>query len=347
MNQSHQRLLICITHFNDLLALEACLESVVTHNPPSDRVSVLIVDDHSDRYIYQTIHARVKHLPSITLICTNVTFGPSATRNCGINFAIENKFSHITFIDCDDLMTGTINTEDIASHDITFFNFATRSASKPTDACATSLFDTKSFDLKRELLVYLNQPNKAPHLTRCWSKVYSTKLLLEWNIRFDERMKTFEDVKFLLTCLSKSYNVKTIDSQFYLHQSRGEPSGATFGELDNFNSLFSFLALRHKLKRLIEINHIKDVNLHHYFACYYSISLVRLATKISSRHLLFAYVDFIRRRVRSPFFRRCFREFHPELAGLSDRLFLIERIFVQDYLSVSMQFIYWSKVRYG
>jgi glycosyltransferase involved in cell wall biosynthesis len=326
------RLLVVIPHRNSSRTLTRCLSSIDVYISPTIRSETVLIDDCSD----EEHVAFIRDLSSrflFSFLTSDVWAGVSHARNIGIDYAASKGFEYVMFVDADDHLISSIKLSMFLGNELTFFH------SCETRDCYSEHQDFSSHILKNNinqyyemsllLEEYSRRPNRVPTLTTCWAKIYSTAIIEKHKLKFNEKMHTFEDVDFLFSYLIYASKIEFQDLNIYAHTNSLGRLSATFGQINQSHSLFSFLQASRTLRKLIRRRHSNTrLMFGHYLACYYSIAFVRLAHRcktVTDRLLLY---QFITRRINSGFVRRCFAEYDPKLAGVrgSIRLLVLFRL---------------------
>jgi len=282
----------------------------------------LIIDDYSNEdelnlLKCSSLFANLSKEKIIYFLINNINRGPAFCRNKCIEFAIEKKISYITFIDADDYLKNNIEKSCLVSRDIVFYDSAEiLDHDKSIESNESRILKHNKFifeSLQKEILNYAIRPNQTNSLTSCWSKIYNTNILDNNNIRFNERMRTFEDVDFLIRYLNfiESYQIVSVTS--YFHTNNLNYNTATFGLNNNFNSLFGYLQVSRTLSCYFKNRDIY-FNQYHFIICYFSITLIRIATKIRNIKQLKILHKFLKKRINSRFIRKAITQYDAKLA---------------------------------
>lgn len=345
----HGRLLVVVPCFQDE-KIEGCLDSVRRHTN-STQTSILVIDDCSSA-IYSNFLNDLSTSGRFTLVRNCENRGPAFCRNVGILYAIKNGFDYITFVDSDDQLIADLADIDYKSNHITFFNSIELAEaaykkihSELLAGPECTLNDCDYGDIPQALAAYLLKPNRVPTFTTCWAKVFSVKLIAnaESPLLFDERMRTFEDVDFVIRFCLHARSVSFNRLCTYAHTRYPLGKGATFGT--DFNSLFSFLKVARSVRHLItNMQLTSTVSIHHFVAAYYSISIIRCAIKVDGLRSFIKFSQFIRRRVRSPFVQTVFANYSPAKAGGKELFKSLIRLRLSLILSICA--VFWAYRRY-
>ena len=177
--KTSSKLLIVVSHFNDYINLRRCIGSF--EKLDKSFIGIIVVDDCSDEEYYSKIQNHC-NLNSIKLIRNVINSGVSSVRNIGINFALENNYSHITFIDCDDHLIDIIDHNDYSHSDVTIYDSVeTKSKYKiyhEYKSHVIKLNINNNISIEEILIKYAIAPNKVPTLTSCWAKIYDLNIIL-------------------------------------------------------------------------------------------------------------------------------------------------------------------------
>jgi glycosyltransferase involved in cell wall biosynthesis len=314
-------LLYSIPHYNSAKKLLRCLESIIKYKENDSLI--LIIDDYSNEdevYLLKcsSLFVNLSKDKIIYFLTNDINQGPAFCRNKCIEFAIEKKISYISFIDADDYLINSIEKSCLVNRNIVFYDSAEiLDHDKSIELNEARILKHNKFifeSLQKEILNYAIRPNQTNSLTSCWSKIYNTYILNNNNIRFNERMRTFEDVDFLIRYLNfvESYQIVSITS--YFHTNNLNYKSATFGFNDNFNTLFGYLQVSRSLSWYFKKRGIY-YNKYHFIICYFSITLIRIATKIRNlKQLKFLY-KFIKKRINTIFIGKAITQYDAKLAN--------------------------------
>lgn len=302
-------ILFAIPHHNDSKKLWRCVDSIKKHTRAE---GIIIIDDNSSDEEYELIKNISDNNERITINRNNENRGPAYCRNLCIEYGIKNNFEYISFVDADDYLVGRIESCNLDNEDIVFYDSAEILEHKDTDDFSIlKILKHNKFKykiLQEEMANYALRPNQFNSLTSCWSKIFKLKNLKINNIRFNEKMRTFEDVDFLIRYLSIVKNYKIYPTVAYHHTNNLNYHSATFGLNDNFNSLFGYL----QVSRNVSIYFRKknyNFNKFHFISCYFSITLIRIAFKIKNfRDFLFFY-KFLKKRINSKIIQKAFNQY--------------------------------------
>ena len=80
--------------------------------------------------------------------------------------------------------------------------------------------------------------------------------------------------------------------------------------------MFSFLQAARSLEKLfVKYNCLSCFNKHHFLACYYSITLIRISNNRNSFSDKLELYYFIKHRLEKKYIKNCFYKYDPVLAG--------------------------------
>ena len=338
-------LLYSIPHYNSAKKLLRCLESIIKYKENDSLI--LIIDDYSyedevNLLECSSLFVNLSKEKIIYFLKNNINKGPAFCRNRCIEFAIERKISYITFIDADDYLANNIEKTCLVNSDVVFYNSA---EILDHDNLIVIIKHNKFIfeSLQKEILNYSIRPNQTNSLTSCWSKIYNTNILNNKNIRFNERMRTFEDVDFLIRYLNfvEDYHIVSVTS--YFHTNNLKYNTATFGLNNNFNSLFGYLQVSRALSLYFKKRDIY-FNRYHFIICYFSITLIRMATKIRNTKQLIIFYKFLKKRINTRFISNAITLYDVKLANGRPFIKLLIRFKLAFLLSIYVIII--SRNRY-
>lgn len=166
---------------------------------------LILIDDGSTDNTYEICQNFAKKDSQIKLLCQQ-NAGPSAARNKGIKVS---QGEWIWFVDADDWIEKNAiekiknEIEEFRdSIDVFSFDYIKHNKNKSETICNSQY---GLFEQNRYVEFVINQLN---HFGLVWSNIYSTKLLKENNIAFDEELSLSEDVDFSIhvsMCVNKIY----------------------------------------------------------------------------------------------------------------------------------------------
>jgi hypothetical protein len=310
--------LVIIPHFNDSERLLRALQSI-NHYLISNDYKVIVIDDCSKVFHLDTIKKYIYDY-EIVLIENDVNNGPAYCRNVGLNWAIDNYFSHVMFVDSDDHLCDFLEISEYLLHEITIFNhYESREGYSYyfdyNNHIIKVIDNFKGFiSVSDSIKRYALQPNKVPMLGTCWAKIFAINSIIEKKY-FNVKMRTFEDVEFLISLLSSVERVKIVNKSIYVHTNSAPGLSATFGGTQDFNKMFSFLIVSRALSRYFKLKLPGEFfNIRHFNACYYSISLIRIALRVKNLSQFLNLYSFIRKRMQSMVFYKAFSDYNVDVA---------------------------------
>lgn len=166
---------------------------------------IIFVDDKSNDDTVRTIKDLMEENNKIKLIAKTVRRGVSNSRNLGIN-AASGKY--IMFCDGDDELLGSLSGIKLNSDIISFSQYANSVHDKKENLIS----DMFGFDNTRESYSGFNGG--------CCSKLFLRKMLVNNNIKFNERLTDSEDVLFNVEAILKSNTIDNISQGIYQYNLR-------------------------------------------------------------------------------------------------------------------------------
>ena len=166
-------------------------------------IEVVVVDNGSTDQTCAAVHALSREDERIRFVESGPT-GVSHARNVGIDTA-QGKY--IAFCDADDLMEAdAIATllKHAAYADVVAGGMSFDSVNVNRKIVSSSLKQVgEPVNIRgkclQDVFEYLWKSN---YLQSCWSKLYSLEFIRNNDIRFDEKLSSYEDLVFVLDCLS-------------------------------------------------------------------------------------------------------------------------------------------------
>ncbi|MBT8542175.1 glycosyltransferase family 2 protein [Polynucleobacter paneuropaeus] len=342
------KLLFIVPHYNNAKKLKRCVESILQNTSNEYDFKILIIDDFSRAEIRNSLKY-FEEIKNTLVIYLSENKGVSTARNSGLNYAIRNQFTHLTFVDCDDHLINKIQVLDFNEPDLTIYeSIETNDLYELHNQYNNFIIKINTndiYDWREILLQYSIRPNSVRVISSCWGKIYSLEPIIKNKLFFNTKMNTFEDVHFLLRFLLVSRKVCFQKVLLYVHTNNNSYTSETFGGNRSPNALFSFLMLPNILKKLFNKFDITEVfNRHHFLACYYSIGFIRSAINRNNISGIIGLYTFIRRRLQSTLVRKCFFGYNSEVAG--GRLGLKVMILLNMPLALTISLIYIARKRY-
>lgn len=302
-----------VPHFNDSERLLRALQSI-NHYLINNDFKIIVIDDCSKDFHLDIIKKYIYiHNDEIVLIENITNKGTAYCRNIGLNWAINNYFSHVMFVDSDDHLCDFLEISEYLGSEITIFNhYESNEGYTQHTEYRKHIFkkidNNKEFiSIPNSIIRYAIKPNKVPMLGACWAKIFAINSIVEINKFFNVEMRTFEDVEFLISLLSSVEHVKIIDKSIYVHINGIPGMSATFGSAHDSNKMFSFLIVSRAMSKYFKLKLPGEYfNIRHFNACYYSISLVRVALRAKNLSGIYSFYSFVRKRMQSTLFKKAF-----------------------------------------
>jgi glycosyltransferase involved in cell wall biosynthesis len=233
--------------------------------------------------------------------------GVSEARNVGINYCRDTDF--IIFLDSDDQLSreapnilNKLEESDVVLFDFTVVeNGVSKCISHNVSNDASGIITHD--ELMRYLKEYLIVPNKKYLWCPVWGKVFKTSIIVNNAIRFNAKMKLFEDADFNFKFLKYATKIRYIKNNFYIHYF---PSGkklfntATMGEHATIEDKFSFIRALMSLRSFMKMSETREMLnplVYHCIGVYCIITLIRVSLRMNSiRSFIHTY-----RRIRRIF----------------------------------------------
>ncbi|MBT4162865.1 MAG: glycosyltransferase family 2 protein [Gammaproteobacteria bacterium] len=218
---------IIIPVFNADHYLEACLNSVLSQD--FKNIEIIAIDDGSTDESQKILTDVASRDPRL-IVLQQENAGPSVARNRGLDQA---KGDYIFFLDADDTLApgslANLNAES-SDADLIIGRFQkldldgnTISGFEPCSAGQKSTDDLVS--LAR---AYLVAPNRHLTFAYAWGRLFKATLIKANHLRFDESMRSYEDVKFNFEFLGHCRSVYVSDTPTYRFLVRTDHSSLTF-----------------------------------------------------------------------------------------------------------------------
>lgn len=317
--KNQNKCLIILPCYNASRKIIRALRSILFVNLSYELV---IVDDCStDNTIEILRNPEIRPLYT-KLIALKKNKGVSAARNTGLEWGKSRNFQYILFLDADDhFIKADINQHlDGKSEFYVFESYETidcYSDMESFDKFISKKNSIPSQNIDQICLEYAITPNKVSVFTSCWAKVFDAQLIYKENLKFNEKMKTFEDVDFNFRYLRKCGGVKLIKAACYAHTNpKNRSQTGSFAYENEMADLFGFFwavrSFRHFIKtRMPNV----ALNFHGLFSAYYSISLMRAGRKVNSWVSFCDFYKFNKKRIRKTYVQKAIRNYNVEQAG--------------------------------
>ena len=172
-----------------------------------------INDGSTDRSleIVQYWSSRCKAIKTINI---ENNLGVSNARNTGLSLATKD---FVFFIDSDDLLGPSFFNDIDISCDIAIGGHTIVNGLETLngfDFGMRGILDRS--ETENLIRRYLSEPKGNSIITHCWGKLYNRSFLYKYNIKFDNRISIYEDIKFVATCLSQVKNIYVFQGCTYL-----------------------------------------------------------------------------------------------------------------------------------
>ena len=234
---------IIIPHYNIPDLLMRCLKSI----PISENIQVIVVDDNSPEA--DTYLKRYSELsrPYLEFIRTNKRGGAGYARNVGMDYA---KGKWLIFADADDFFVEDfpeiLNEYAEENADLIFFNtkgLFSNDLNQISNRNKDLLFDEYERDGDINIFRY--------RYTEPWGKIYSTKLIQDNDVKFDEIMVA-EDYMFSVETGVYSKRLIIVNRPLYVVTVR--EGSLSYRGLDNKQKLIDRFCVQARVQSFLEKN---------------------------------------------------------------------------------------------
>ena len=217
---------IIIPALNAAPSINRAVESVTAQRDCS--LEVIVVDNGSVDGTCDVVRDISRTDSRVCLIESGPT-GVSHARNAGIDAA---KGDYIVFCDADDEMErGALSLlldysegVDVVAGGVSFDTVDTRG--KVVTSSPRQL-KTPVFARKAGLGELFEDLWADNYLQGCWSKIYSAEFIRKSGVRFNERLSSYEDLAFVLDCLSHGASFKAIPDICYRYRRSTSETNST------------------------------------------------------------------------------------------------------------------------
>ena len=320
---------VVVPVYNCEIYISSCIESVIeqTH----EDVELVLVNDGStdlsgdicDKYASPHKKVKVLHTPNK---------GPAAARNVGIE---ASSGDYILFLDGDDFLSiDAIETLISAqkSHKIDFIigNFNKVNNSNASDYAFNSKTGTDkrfdSVDILQGVIKYLQKPNSYSPFTYTWGKLFSAEVIKSKNLRFNERLRTFEDWSFVFRYLKNIESALLIKEPIYnyrLHDGTESAGMKIYGDQIEYAKIALQSAVEYLVSRGVDKT-IAEKETDNTLLTHTIITMVRASRNFNFREV-FKFYTFFKTIVRDEEVTRALRNYNHR-AGHSKLIPLLMRI---------------------
>ena len=191
---------IVIPVFNGEQYLARCLDSVL--NQTYDKLQVILIDDGSTDSSVKICDAYAARDPRV-IVEHKENRGPSSARNSGVAKA---EGVYLSFVDCDDYLesdaiSSMVQAMKTQNADLVCGNYVIDEVHTGQRRVANVQNDDRNFTQKEiadALVYYLHRPGGYNMLVVAWGTLYLTHIIKDNEIAFDESVRVYEDVKFIM-----------------------------------------------------------------------------------------------------------------------------------------------------
>lgn len=279
---------IVVPVYNCESYLAACLESLAGQCYP--HLEIVLVNDGSGDGSPALCRAFVAADPRARLIET-ANRGPAAARNVGIAAA---GGAHLLFVDADDRLppdavTTLVAAQQTSNADLVIGDFA-KLVNGSVVASGHDRYFAASRTLDRDgirdyVLAYLGKPNRFPLFVYSWGRLYRMSIVREHALRFDEELRTFEDVAFNFAYLQHTATLHFLDQIVYSHLVHDNYASASMTAGSRPINLFGYrqalaIAREYLAQAAPDVDAERRVG--HAYVCYTIIQCVRLCGQLNA-----------------------------------------------------------------
>ena len=204
---------IVIPVFNVEKYIGECLESVINQTRKPDEV--IIVDDSSTDDSAEICKSYIEKADYIKLVTNSERGGVSRARNKGINLA---KGEYVLFVDGDDVLSKyyvekMLDALDRYETDLVIGRYTLNRKELGFPQCETSDKMSDAELLRRKLV-------RGEGEGYLWNKVFKLEIIRKEQLKFDESLDLFEDLKFVYQYLACAQKIVEISDIVYWYRSR-------------------------------------------------------------------------------------------------------------------------------
>ncbi len=210
---------IIVPVYNAEKYLEECLDSICKQSFPEDGYEVILVNDGSDDRSGQ-ICDRYAEVYNPIRVIHQKNAGVSAARNAGLANA---RGEWIVFVDSDDYVSADY-LANFFSGDVHGVDIVLKTYCRYEEDCTQITTDLKFS--QREILspqdLIMRYP-MSPYYDTPYAKLYKRKIIVQNNLKFDEKLSYGEDTLFVLNYFAqiKFVRTETISDYHYRYSPGG------------------------------------------------------------------------------------------------------------------------------
>ena len=245
---------VIIPVYNAEKFLPECLQSVQSQTLHDFEV-IMIDDGSTDRSgeIYRKIAASDNRF---IMISQQENRGPSAGRNAALDVA---RGETVLFLDADDILPKNAlallydalkaNNSDICFGKFIYFDMK-------GEIPIPFVFPDRAFSLDKDdifqtLVKQMKSPNKEFMFAYVWGHLFKRDIISELNLRFDENMRTYEDLKFIYQLASVVDNLTFIPTTVYNYRIHSNGNNISMGIFPNHNRLMDLFPFYKTMKLVL------------------------------------------------------------------------------------------------
>ena len=250
---------VIVPVYNAEKYLYSCLESL--KNQTFDDFEVLLVDDFSVDKSREICEKYVAEYPRFKLFIHRENRGPGAARNTALDVASGET---VFFLDADDFLKKNAlevlysefrkYSADICTGIFCYFD----STGKVKDPF-TFFSEEKCWngtEIHNEVQKHMKYPNREFLFAYAWGKLFRRSIIEKFQIRFNETMKTFEDLKFLYRFTANAEKMCFVPKMVYnyrIHANTRNLSMNVSQKHDRLNDIFCFYEEMLSFSKLVGI----------------------------------------------------------------------------------------------
>jgi len=311
--------LVVIPCYNAANTVDRAAISVRNYYPNWD---IVVIDDFSTDQTKTKLKKLKRDGIVDGAIFHNHRMGVSAARNSGLSWGETTDREFIIFLDADDhLLAIDQNIELNPTDDLIFFE-SVEVSNTYTDFREYKNHLIKINRIRQErigdlLEGFCLQPNKSFLFNTSWAKLFRADLIYKYQLKFNEKMHTFEDIDFNFKFMRFAREMRFIKEQLYVHaHPKVKGKTATYGNDFPVANLFSFIWSVRSMRRYVKQRlNCRELNYKHLIACYFSISSIRAASRICSFRTFVECFLFFKKRIRKKLIQACFDAYDFRKAG--------------------------------
>ena len=251
---------IIVPIYNASMYLRKCLESL--YHQSYKKMEILLINDGSTDNSEKICKEFVKKDSRFKYMYKK-NGGVSSARNVGIEQA---KGDYIIFVDSDDFCTNDMIDNilpKLTKNKLLCFGYFRIFKNKKEKEV---LSKTHQLNINKNMYKYIIDTESIGGYL--WNKVFDTKIIKKYNIKFNEKIHFIEDMLFVIEYTNYITEIKYIEAPLYFYRMR---KSSVSSDLFNSKNLSMLEALKILIERFRENEEINTLLKYNYLYNYYRL----------------------------------------------------------------------------